>query len=150
MQHGTRSWLVALVVAALVGAAAAAPAARAGAGELSVTVSYNGKGEVDAKHDIFVFLFDTPNIGAGSRPIATRAVNKNGDAAKFADLSVSPVYVAVAYDETGDYDGFSGPPPPGTPIGIYSTDGKGTPAPVDVTGTAQITMTFADTQRMGG
>ena len=150
MQHGSWSWLLALVVAALAGVAAAAPAARESAGELSVTVSYKGKGEVDAKHDIFVFLFDTPNIGAGSLPIATRAVNKNGAAAKFADLSVSPVYVGVAYDETGDYDGFSGPPPPGTPVAIYSTDGKGTPAPVDVSGTAQITMTFTDSQRTGG
>ena len=150
MKHGSGSWLLALLVAALVGVAAAAPAAREGAGELSVTVSYKGKGEVDAKHEIFVFLFDTPNFAAGSLPIATRAVTKNGDAAKFADLTVSPVYVAVAYDETGDYDGLSGPPPPGTPVAVYTTDGKGTPAPVDVSGPAQITITFTDSQRIGG
>jgi hypothetical protein len=105
---------------------------------------------VDDTHEIFVWLFDTPNIDAKSKPIAAGVLKKNGGAVTFADLAVTPVYVAVAYDEKGDYDGTQGPPPPGTPVAVYSTDGKGTPAPIDVKGTAQVTMTFDDSQRMAG
>jgi hypothetical protein len=119
-------------------------------GELNLTITYKGKGAVDDTHEIFVWLFDTPTIDGKSQPIATGVVKKNGGAVKFADLAVSPVYVVVAYDEKGDYDGTQGPPPPGTPVAIYSTDGQGTPAPIDVKETANVSMTFDDSYRMGG
>lgn len=139
-----------LVAVSLGGSVAAMAAAAERPGELNLTVTYKGKGDVDDTHEIFVWLFDNPNIGLSSQPIATDVLKKNGGALKFADLAVTPVYVAVAYDEKGDYDGTSGPPPPGTPVAIYSTDGKGTPAPIDVKGTAQVNMTFDDSQRVGG
>ena len=65
-----------LVVAALLAVLApsavlnAAPlTAAVAAGTLKVTVHYTGKGKVDASHKLWVWLFDTPNIGPGSMPI---------------------------------------------------------------------------------
>ena len=61
---------------ALVGLTAAASAAVVPrfviAGEVSVTVTYTGKGTVDDKHEILVFLFDHPTPTAGSMPLACR------------------------------------------------------------------------------
>jgi hypothetical protein len=139
-----------LLVASFVCGAAAMAASAERPGELNLTITYKGKGDVDDTHEIVVWLFDNPNIAAGSQPIATGVLKKNGGDVKFADLTVTPVYVAVAYDEKGNYDGTQGPPPPGTPVAIYSTDGQGTPAPIDVKETAQVSMTFDDSQRMGG
>lgn len=113
------------------------------------TITYKGKCDVDDTHEIFVWVFDNANIGADSKPIAADVLRKNGGAVNFTDLAVTPVYVAVAYDEKGDYDGTAGPPP-GTPVAVYSTDGKGTPAPIDVKERAQVSMTFDDSYRMGG
>ena len=139
-----------LLVAPVVNGAAAKGAAAERPGELNLTITYKGKGDVDDTHEIFVWVFDNPNIGAGSQPIASGVVKKNGGDVRFADLAVTPVYIAVAYDEKGDYDGTQGPPPPGTPVAVYSTDGQGTPAPIEVKETAQVSMTFDDSQRMGG
>ncbi len=94
----------------------------------SVTVTYKGKGVVDAKHDILVFAFDHPNPAADSRPLGLQYVTKNGGTATFSGLS-DPVYFFVLYDEQGDYDGRSGPPPTGTPIAMYSSP-KGEPLTV--------------------
>ena len=53
------------------GALNAAPlATHVTAGTVKVTVTYKGKGKVDTSHKLWVWLFDTPNIGAGSMPIA--------------------------------------------------------------------------------
>lgn len=96
------------------------------AADVAVTVTYKGAGTVDREHEIWVFLFDTPEIGAGSRPVATIALTKNGDTATFKDAPANPVYVGVAFDEGGTYDGTAGPPPAGSPIGIYQLkDAKG-------------------------
>jgi hypothetical protein len=117
---------------------------------LTVTVTYKGKGAVDDNHEVFVFLFENPDIGPGSAPIAVQAVRKNGGTASFSGVSVSPVYVAVAYDEKGDYEGTTGPPPPGTPIAIYVVKGESTPAPVRPGKSAKIKLTFDDSRRMQG
>jgi hypothetical protein len=139
-----------LALGSLVPSTAASTTAAERPGELNLTITYRGKGVVDDTHEIFVWVFDNPKIDAKSIPIAAGVVKKNGGAVKFADLAVSPVYIVVAYDEKGDYDGTQGPPPPGTPVAIYSTDGQGTPAPIDVKDTANVSMTFDDSQRMGG
>jgi hypothetical protein len=118
------------------------------AGDVTVTVTYTGKGKVDDTHEIWVFLFDTPNVGRESQPLATQAVKKSGGTATFKNISQDPVYVLFAFDETGNYDGTAGPPPPGTPIGMYSTDGKA-PAPVKPGTGAKVKATFDDTRRMG-
>lgn len=128
-------------------AAAAGPAVELGAaGDVAVTVTYKGKGTVDETHEIWVFLFPSAEI-AGARPIATEVLKKNGGTATFTNVPQSPVYIRTVYDEKGDYDGFSGPPPPGTPIGQYSKDAK-TIAPVTPGAGAKIKIVFSDTVRM--
>jgi len=55
------------------------------------------------------------------------------------------VYLAAAFDEKGNYDGTSGPPPTGTPITIYDAG----IAKALATGTdATITVSFDGTTRM--
>jgi hypothetical protein len=140
---------VVFAVGSLAPSTAAITTTAARPGELNLTITYKGKGAVDDTHEIFVWVFDNPNISGTSQPIAAGVLKKNGDVVKFADLAVTPVYVAVAYDEKGDYDGKSAPPP-GTPVAVYTTDASGTPAPIDVKETANVTMTFDDSFRMGG
>jgi hypothetical protein len=129
--------------------APAKPAARSASADVQATVTYTGKGKVDDTHEIWVFLFDTPDIGQGSRPIAVQAIRKSGAPATFKAVTADPVYIAVAYDETGNYDGNMGPPPSGTPIAMYSKDGK-TNTPVKPGPAAKIKLSFDDSRRMGG
>jgi hypothetical protein len=126
------------------------PPAAAAAKNVTVTVTYTGKGAVDAKHNVLVFLFDNPNVGPGSKPLGgPQVMQKNSSTVTFKDVSVSPVYVVAVYDELGGYDGVSGPPPPGTPIGMYSKDPKSPPAPVTPGPKTVLKMSFSDAKRFG-
>src|SRR6478735_3396732 len=112
--------LVALLAAAAQPNASlnAAPLAEAiAAGTVKVTVHYKGKGKVDGSHKLWVWVFDSPNIGAGSMPIGQVALDKNDTDAVFDGLAAGTVYIAAAFDETGAMMG-DAPPPTGTPIGI--------------------------------
>jgi hypothetical protein len=141
--HRRGAFVAALVVAAI----ALGPVAFVtAAGDISVTVNYKGKGPVDDTHEIWVFLFDSPEIAPGMRPVGTQSVKKNGGTATFTNVATDPVYVRLAYDEKGDYDGLSGPPPPGTPLGQYSKDGK-TIAPVKPGAAAKLKVAFDDSFR---
>jgi len=144
MEHVMR-WTRALVALALVAMASPAIVAQE-SGKLKVTVDYKGTGEVDATHEVFVWIFDTPNIGADSVPIANDVVTANGASLNFSGLP-KEVYIAAAYDEKGDYDGTSGPPPSGTPITIYGEMGA---AKAIATGGAEaaVNVTFDATVRM--
>lgn len=123
----------------------AAAAGDATAGAVNVTVNYKGKGAVDASHRVWVFVFDTPNIGPGAMPIAMDSVAKNGAVATF-DVAGERVWIAVAYDESGTMTG-DAPPPPGSPIAIYG--GNPTAPEAVVPGAkASVTITFDDSQRM--
>lgn len=115
-------------------------------GRLEVTVEYKGPGEVSATHEIFVWVFDTPNIGGDSVPLATDVLTTNGGSLNFSGLP-KEVYLAAAFDEKGDYDGTSGPPPPGTPITIYGEMGTARGVPTGGAD-ASVTVTFDDTVRM--
>ena len=115
-------------------------------GEVSVTVTYTGKGPVDATHEIWVFLFDSAPTRS-AKPLSTQTLKKSGDTALFKGVTHDPSYVAVAYDEVGDYDGTAGPPPVGTPIAYYSTDGKSA-SPLKTAGGAKIKISFNETRRM--
>ena len=98
-----------------------------GAREVSVTVTYTGKGKVDDSHELWVYLFDHPEIGAADRePLAIQPIRKSGGTTTFKNVTADPVYVGVAYDEQGDFDAM-GEPPVGTPIAIYAKEGKTTP-----------------------
>ena len=123
-----------------------APAAK----DVTVTVVYTGKGAVDAKHNVLVFLFADPNVGPNSMPLGgPQVIQKNGSTVTFKDVSTSPVYVVAVYDEQGGYTGLGGPPPAGTPIGMYSKDAKSPPAPVTPGPKTALKMTFNDAQRFG-
>ena len=133
---------------ALVGLTAAASAAVLPrfvmAGDVSVTVTYTGKGKVDDTHEILVFLFDHPTPTEGSMPLEMQVMTKSGGTVTFKDVAATPVYITVVYDEAANYDGMS-PPPPGAPIGAYQKDGKAipvTPGPA-----AKIKLSFDDSVR---
>jgi len=141
-----------LVVAGVFGLAGTAagqtppPApAPANTGDLAVTVTYKGKGEVKPGNEIAIFLFDTPTINSESMPIGMQIVEKNSGVATFSGLPAT-VYIAVVYDEKGVYDQ-QGPPPSGTPTTIYS-DKAGAAVGVSTGKDAKVTVTFDDTIRM--
>jgi hypothetical protein len=128
-----------------------APPPAAATSDVSVTVSYTGKGPVDPKHAIIVFLFTDPNIGPGSQPITgPQVATKNGATVKFTNVTAKQVYVAAVYNEKGNYDGVGGPPPAGTPIGMYQKDAKSPPAPVTPGPKTAVKMSFNDAKRFGG
>lgn len=141
-----RLFLTAMAVAGLtIGGAAAVLAHTGQGGELSVTVTYTGKGAVDDKHEILVFLFDHPTPTADSEPIASQTTTKSGGTVTFKGVTQDPVYVVFVYDQAANYDGQSGPPPAGTPIGSYQKDGK--PVPVKPGPAAKIKASFDDSVR---
>jgi uncharacterized protein (DUF2141 family) len=136
--------LAAIAAALMMGVASQASAQQTG--KLSVTVEYKGAGTVDTTHQIFVWVFDTPDINENSVPIATDQATSNGAALSFSGLPKT-VYLAAAYNEKGTFDGTQGPPPSGTPITIYG--GMGTATGVPTGGDeATITVTFDDSVRM--
>jgi hypothetical protein len=113
---------------------------------VKITVKYTGKGDVDKSHRIWIWLFDTPNIGPGSMPLAELSIEKNGDTATFEGVSGEKVWVAAAYDLSGSMVG-QGPPPSGTPVGMFSS-AAGAPEPVIVGGKTPVTLTFDDSFKM--
>ncbi len=96
--------LMAAVLAATVaaGSAALASAQAPEGNDLSVTVTYTGKGEVKKGNEIGVFLWTSPDINS-SPPIAVEVIEKNGGTAVFKGLTAPVVLVAVSYDEKGMY-----------------------------------------------
>jgi hypothetical protein len=117
------------------------------AGDVSVTASYKGKGPVDEAHEILVFLFDHPTPTASSQPLGVQVLTKNGGTVTFKDVSADPVYVTLVYDEASNYDGKSGPPPAGAPIGSYAKAGK--PVPVKPGPGAKVSVAFDGSTRWG-
>jgi hypothetical protein len=115
------------------------------AGAVKVSVNYKGKGTVDAQHRIWVWLFDTPDIGPGSMPIAESSIDANGKAVAFDGIDAKQVWIAVAFDESGTMAG-NAPPPSGSPIGVLLSADR-TPQSV-VPGQDAVVLTFDDSQRM--
>jgi hypothetical protein len=119
---------------------------RIAAGTVKVTIHYKGKGTVDASHKLWVWVFDTPNIGPGAMPIDQVSLDRNGIDAVFEGVAADKVWVAVAFDESGGMTG-DAPPPPGTPVGILA--GKdGAPVAVMSGSKDAVVLTFDDSQRM--
>ena len=128
-----------------------APPPPAATNDVTVTVSYTGKGPVDPKHPIIVFLFTEPNPGGGIQPIAgPQTATKNGATVTFKNVPAKQVYVTAVYSEKGDYNGIGGPPPAGTPIGMYQKDAKSAPIAVTPGPKTAVKMTFNDARRFGG
>ena len=117
------------------------------AGKLAVAVEYT-KGPVDKDHQIWIWVFDTPNITADSTPLTIGSSAENKSPYKFAGLP-KEVYLAVAYDEKGGYDGTMGPPPQGTPVHIYGAAAGGVATAVPTGGEdATLEFAFDDSMRM--
>ena len=123
----------------------AAPLARVAAGSVKVTVDYKGKGTIDGSHRVWVWLFDTPEIGPNAMPIAETSVEKNGEVAVF-EVGSERVWIAVAYDEKGVMTG-NAPPAPGSPVGIFSSS-MGAPEAVMAGAKGAVVLTFDDSIRM--
>jgi hypothetical protein len=144
----TAAMAAALAVMFGLGQSATAQGKKPAAATDSVTVKYSGKGKVDATHQLWVWLFEDPNIGPGSMPIAEEAIDENGGTATFTNVPLKQVYVAVAYDEAGGFGG-NAPPPPGSPIAIYGAKGPDDKAqPVTPGAKTSVTVTFDEKQRM--
>jgi hypothetical protein len=113
--------------------------------ELRVKASYTGTGTVDSTHGIHLYLFDTPDISAGSMPIGMSSAWENGSVVVFSGISSQTVYLAGAY---GDYDPSMGPPPSGTPVSLYRP-GEPTPTPIAMDrAVVEIEFAFDDSFRM--
>jgi hypothetical protein len=123
----------------------ASPAAAVAAGPVKVTLHYKGKGKVDGSHKLWVWIFDTPNIGPGAMPIDQASIDRNDSEVVFDGVAPGTVFIAAAFDEQGVMVG-DGPPPTGSPIGILSVDGK--PSGVTPGEKGIATLTFDDTLRM--
>jgi hypothetical protein len=95
---------------------------------------------------VWVWLFDTPEIGPDRMPIREDSVSANGGSAVFSGLGEQRVWIAVAYDERGGFAGMA-PPPSGAPIGIYSVEG-GKPSSVSAGDDEKAVVTFDDSSRM--
>lgn len=119
-------------------------------GTLKVKLNYSGAGVVDEKHQIRLFLFDSPDfVQGGVMPFASGSAASKDGIVTFPDLDKSPVYVAAIYDPSGDYDGASGPPPSGASMGMYSkTPGQPEPVKIEPGGTVQVELAFDDSAKM--
>lgn len=116
------------------------------AGVVTVTVHYKGQGTVDAGHRIWIWVFDTPDIGPGAMPMREESLSANGASITIDGLGPERVWIAVAFDERGGSVG-NAPPASGSPIGIYSTNGQG-PTGVATSDGATAVVTFDDSLRM--
>ena len=123
----------------------ASPAAAVSPGAVKITLHYKGKGKVDSSHKLWVWIFDTPNIGPGATPIDQTSIDKNDSDVVFDGVAPGTVWIAAAFDEQGVMAG-DGPPPTGSPIGILMVDGK--PSGVTPGEKGIASLTFDDTMRM--
>ena len=126
------------------------PEEKAAPRTLKLKLNYKGTGTVDAKHQIIVFLFDSPDfVQGGVMPMASQSGQAKDATLTFSDLSTSPVYAVAVYDPTGGYDGMSGPPPSGSSMGMYSKT-PGTPEPIKIEPgkTTEVELVFDDTAKM--
>lgn len=117
-------------------------------GTLEVKLTYTGAGEVDQNHRIWVYLFDTPEIGAGSIPFQVGSASSQGQVLTLSGIVQSPVYLAAIYDSNGYYDGMS-PPASGSPVTLYGIE-TGAAAPINMTEdeTTKIEVSFDDSIRV--
>lgn len=116
------------------------------AGSVTVTVRYTGQGTVDDGHRLWIWLFDTPDIGPDSMPIHEAFVSANGGSTTIEGVGPDRVWIAVAFDQRGGSTG-NAPPASGSPVGIHAgTDGR--PTPVVTGDKATALVTFDDSVRM--
>ena len=79
-------------------------------------------------------------------PVAVGTIETNGGTFTFSGLP-PVVYIAVVYDDTGNYER-EGPPPAGTPLSLHGMAAGGLPEGVKPGKGAKVTVTFDDSNRM--
>ena len=116
---------------------------------LQVQLHYTGAGTVDATHKMFVGLWDSPDFHGGGPPADVQSASSKDGTVTFSHVGTAPVYVTVAFDQTGQWDGASGPPPSGTSVGMYSK-APPKPDPISVTPgkVTKVTISFDDTSKV--
>lgn len=142
--------LLVLASAVQFGSAQDKPAEKAATRTLKVTVHFTGAGTVDDKHQIQVFLFDSPDFtGGNAMPIGMQMTASKDGTVTFSDIAGSPVYTAAIYDPTGGYDGASGPPPSGSSAGVYTKEPpKPEPIAIEAGKTVEVALPFDDSIKM--
>jgi hypothetical protein len=129
-----RAFIFGSVVLASFEAFPQSPAGKSEGSTLEVHLSYTGSGAVDEAHKLYVAVWDSPDFvkeGANAiTPIAAMRVMSKSGTATFEDIHKTPVFLSMAYDATGKWDGKSDPPS-GTSLGLYSKE-PGVPAPIDL------------------
>ena len=118
----------------------------AAGGAVTITVHYKGQGTVDSQHKLWIWVFDTPNIGPAAMPVREESLAASGGSVLVDGLTEDRVWIAVGYDERGGSTG-NAPPAPGSPISIYSTGG-GAPTGVATVDRTEAIVTFDDSLRM--
>ncbi|MEO8656962.1 MAG: hypothetical protein ABI693_00745 [Bryobacteraceae bacterium] len=141
---------IAAAACLMVAAPQAQAQAKPAAGTLNIKINYTGSGTVDDKHQIVIFLFDSPDFVKGEgMPFLSKFATSKSETVKIEDVTTSPVYIAVAYAPDGSYDGTSGPPPSGSSLGMYMKEPPA-PAPIKIEpGKAVgVTVQFDDSTKM--
>jgi len=126
-----------------------APEKASGSRTLKVKLNYTGSGTVDDKHQIVVFVFDSPDFMQGNAmPVGSQSTPSKKGGVTFSDVASSPVYLTAVFDPAGQYDGMSAPPS-GSSLGLYSKT-PGTPEPIKIEPgeTVEVELAFDDTAKM--
>jgi hypothetical protein len=114
---------------------------------IEVEINYIGSGTVDARHQIYVALWNSSDLSGGP-PVAVKSLESKKGTVTFSDVQNVPAYVSVAYDPTGAWDAQS-PPPSGSSLGMYSKNPPN-PQPIDVAAgkTVKVSITFDDSVKV--
>jgi ribonucleotide monophosphatase NagD (HAD superfamily) len=159
--------VVSLLAPVLAGAQAKAPTT-APERTLNVKVNYTGAGTVDAKHKVYVLVFDQDPFTSerlaevAAKPATSDAQPANGqktayvlgrqgassktETLSFKNLPSETVYVAVFFDQSGTYDGRRDPGQ-GSPMSVYGKPGKPDPIVLAAGKPTEVTVSFDDSTK---
>jgi len=114
---------------------------------IQVEINYTGAGTVDARHKIYVALWESSD-SSGGPPAAVLSLDSKKGAVTFSMVQKVPAFVSAAYDPTGAWDAQS-PPPSGSSLGMHSKNPPN-PEPIDVAPgqTAKVSITFDDSVKV--
>lgn len=104
------------------------------ASRLQVVVKYTGAGQVDSAHKLYVVLWDSPDFVKddyhGPNPFAVKPTEAKNGMVTFDQVAKKTVYVSLAYDPSGKWQG-DVEPPAGASLGFYGME-AGKPMAVDL------------------
>jgi hypothetical protein len=114
---------------------------------IQLVINYTGSGTVDARHKIYVALWNSADLSGGP-PVDLQSVESKKGIVTFSNVQTVPAFVSAAYDPTGAWDAQS-PPPYGSSLGMYA---KNPPKPeaIDVAPgkTVKVSITFNDSVKV--